>query len=128
MKEFTFALHFLGATDKLQNVKIDNIKKGFGQFDVDGNGIISIKGKTALCFIESRHLDGSMTFKHNLFEEYKAGIRNAGVTEEQLSDEQLKSAFNLFDLDRNGVLDCKVFFSISLTLNLEASFNSCYFL
>lgn len=54
-------------------------------------------------------------YKHNLFEEYKAGIRNAGITQEQLSDEQLKSAFNLFDLDRNGVLDCKVFFSAYLS-------------
>jgi Ca2+-binding EF-hand superfamily protein len=26
-----------------------------------------------------------------------------------LSDEQLKKAFNLFDLDKNGVIDAKVF-------------------
>ena len=39
-----------------------------------------------------------------------------------MSDEQLKKAFNLFDLDKNGVIDAKVFVFNSNELVTEEDF------
>ena len=75
-------MQFMGVSEDIKTLTIDLVKNTFSKFDIDHNGIISVK-------------------------EFIEGCRNSGFNG---TDEFLKKAFNLFDLDKNGIIDYKEFY------------------
>ncbi len=44
-EEFHFSIHFLGLSERINNLKAAEVKEMFTKFDIDHNGIISYAGK-----------------------------------------------------------------------------------